>query len=63
MTDGVSILIGGKADKEEEKEQATSSNFTFLSLQYEVGWHVSIPSQCNPTANKAVNQQISYHAV
>jgi hypothetical protein len=31
MTDGVSILIGKKADKEEE--QATSSNFTFLSLQ------------------------------
>lgn len=41
MTDGgVSILIGEKADKEEEQEeeeQATSSNFTFLSLQYEVG--------------------------
>jgi hypothetical protein len=36
MTDGISILIGKKADKEEE-EQATSSNFTFLSLQYEVG--------------------------
>jgi hypothetical protein len=34
MTDGVSILIGEKADKEEEEEQATtSSNFTFLSLQ------------------------------
>jgi hypothetical protein len=33
MTDGVSILIGEKADKEEE-EQATSSNFTLLSLQY-----------------------------
>jgi hypothetical protein len=38
MTDGVSILIGEKAYKEEEEEeQATSSNFTFLSLQYEVG--------------------------
>jgi hypothetical protein len=38
MTDGVSILIGEKADKEEEEEQATtSSNFTFLSLQLEVG--------------------------
>jgi hypothetical protein len=36
MTDGVSILIGEKAYKEEE-EQTTSSNFTFLSLQYEVG--------------------------
>jgi hypothetical protein len=36
MTDGVFILIGEKADKEEE-EQATSSNFTLLSLQYEVG--------------------------
>jgi hypothetical protein len=37
MTDGgVFILVGEKADKEEE-EQATSSNFTFLSLQYEVG--------------------------
>jgi hypothetical protein len=36
MTDGVSILIGEKADKEEE-EHANSSNFTFLSLQYEVG--------------------------
>jgi hypothetical protein len=35
MTDGVSILIGEKADKEEEEEeeQATYSNFTFLSLQ------------------------------
>jgi hypothetical protein len=33
MTDGVSVLIGEKADREEE-EQATSSNFTFLSLQY-----------------------------
>jgi hypothetical protein len=37
MTDGVSILIGEKAYKEEEEEQSTSSNFTFLSLQYEVG--------------------------
>jgi hypothetical protein len=37
MTDGVSILIGEKAYKEEEEEQASSSNFTFLSLQYEVG--------------------------
>jgi hypothetical protein len=37
MTDGVSILIGEKADKEEEEKQATSYNFTFLSLQYEVG--------------------------
>jgi hypothetical protein len=37
MTDGVFILVGEKADKEEEEEQATSSNFTFLSLQYEVG--------------------------
>jgi hypothetical protein len=37
MTDGrVFILVGGKADKEEE-QQATSSNLTFLSLQYEVG--------------------------
>ena len=36
MTDGVSILIGEKAYKEEE-QAATSSNFTFLSLQYEVG--------------------------
>jgi hypothetical protein len=36
MTDGVSILIGEKADKEGE-QAATSSNFTFLSLQYEVG--------------------------
>jgi hypothetical protein len=35
VTDGVSILIGDKADKEEE-EQVTSSNFTFLSLQLEV---------------------------
>jgi hypothetical protein len=35
MTDGVFILVGEKADKEEE-QQATS-NFTFLSLQYEVG--------------------------
>jgi hypothetical protein len=34
VTDGVSILIGDKADKEEE--QVTSSNFTFLSLQLEV---------------------------
>jgi len=37
MTDGVSFLIGEKAYKEEEEEQATSSNFAFLSLQYEVG--------------------------
>jgi hypothetical protein len=39
MTDDVSILIGEKADEEEEEEeQATSSNnFTFLSLQLEVG--------------------------
>jgi hypothetical protein len=37
MTDGVSILIGEKAYKEEEEEQASSSNFTFLSLQYQVG--------------------------
>ena len=37
MTDGVFVLVGEKADKEEEEEQATSSNFTFLSLQYEVG--------------------------
>jgi hypothetical protein len=38
MTDGVFILVGEKADKEEEEEkQATSYNFTFLSLQYEVG--------------------------
>jgi hypothetical protein len=37
MTDGVSILIGKKADKEEEEQAATSSNFTFLSLQFEVG--------------------------
>jgi hypothetical protein len=37
MTDGVFILVGEKADKEEEEEQANSSNFTFLSLQYEVG--------------------------
>jgi hypothetical protein len=29
MTDGVSVLIGEKADREEE-EQATSSNFTCL---------------------------------
>jgi hypothetical protein len=35
MTDGVSMLIGEKADKEEE--QAISSNFTFLFQQYEVG--------------------------
>ena len=28
MTDGVSVLIGEKADREEE--QATSSNFTCL---------------------------------
>jgi hypothetical protein len=37
MTDGVSILIWEKADKEDEEEQDTSSNFTFLSLQQEVG--------------------------
>jgi hypothetical protein len=40
MTDDVSILIGEKAEEEEEQEeeQATSSNnFTFLSLQLEVG--------------------------
>jgi hypothetical protein len=37
MTDGVFILIGEKAYKEEEEEQASSSNFTFLSLQYQVG--------------------------
>jgi hypothetical protein len=35
VTDGVSILIGEKADKEEE--EATSSNLPFLSLQLEVG--------------------------
>ena len=37
MTDGVSILIGKKADEEEEEEQATSSNFTFSSLQLDIG--------------------------
>jgi hypothetical protein len=39
MTDGVSILIGEKADEEEEEEEqaTTTSNFTFLSLQLEVG--------------------------
>jgi hypothetical protein len=38
MTDDVSILIGEKADEEEEEEQAiTFSNLTFLSLQLEVG--------------------------
>jgi hypothetical protein len=41
MTDDVSILIGEKAveeEEEEEEEQATySNNFTFLSLQLEVG--------------------------
>jgi hypothetical protein len=43
MTDEVSILIGEKAKEEEEQqeeEQATSSsssNFSFLSLQLEVG--------------------------
>jgi hypothetical protein len=31
MTDGISILIGEKADKEEE-EHAISSDFSFLSL-------------------------------
>jgi hypothetical protein len=31
VTDGVFILVGEKADKEEEEEQAPSSNFTFLS--------------------------------
>jgi hypothetical protein len=34
VTDGVPILIGEKADKEEQ--QATSSSMTFLSLQCEV---------------------------
>jgi hypothetical protein len=37
MTDGVSILIGEKADEEEEEQATTSSNLIFLSLQLEVG--------------------------
>jgi len=35
VTDGVPILVGEKAYKEEE--QAPSSNFTFLSRWKEVG--------------------------
>jgi hypothetical protein len=39
MTDSVSILIGEKVEEEEEEEEqaTTCSNFTFLSLQLEVG--------------------------